>query len=255
MSRFLDSHLPPIDLHAHIAPDVTTEQLAQISPSVTFAVTRSLREADAVRSRTDDGVIWGCGVHPGVREALTDYDQAEFQRLLADFIFVGEVGLDARGGAAQLQRDVLESVLEVASTRNVIISLHSSGRSRQIVEFLERHQPAGAVLHWFTGDPDLVARAAAAGAYFSVNSSAKDELLRSLPHERVLTETDFPSTKRTGSRLPAHVEIIEARLATLWAEEPGDLRRCMWRNLRGLAQASRTLSRFPRSVAQTLIGA
>jgi len=170
-------------------------------------------------------------------------------------MFVGEVGLDARGGAAQLQRDVLESVIEVASTRNVIISLHSSGRSRQIVELLERHQPAGAVLHWFTGDPDLVARAAAAGAYFSVNSSAKDELLRSLPHERVLTETDFPSTKRTGSRLPAHVEIIEARLATLWAEEPGDLRRCLWRNLRGLAQASRTLSRFPRSVAQTLIGA
>lgn len=254
MSRFRDRRLPPIDLHAHVAPDVTPEQLSQIAPSLTFAVTRSLSEAALVRSRTDDGIIWGCGVHPGVPDALAAYDESEFEALLPDFMFVGEIGLDSRG-SSQTQRDVLESVLTVASAHEVILSLHSTGRSSQVVELLERYRPAGAVLHWFTGGPELVERAAAAGAYFSVNSSAKDELLASLPPERVLTETDFPATKRSGSRLPADVAAVERRLASIWAAGEDDLRRMVWRNLRGLVMESGTLSRLSPEIARRVIAA
>lgn len=253
MSRFLDRHLPPIDLHAHVAPDVTASQLGQIMPSLTFAVTRSLLEADAVRARRDRGLIWGCGVHPGVAHALRSYEPATFQRLLNEFLFVGEVGLDRR--PTQLQQDVLNSILALASSRPVIISLHSAGCPAAIVEAVEDHRPAGAVLHWFTGGPDLVERAAAAGAYFSVNSSAKQDLLRSLPPDRVLTETDYPATKRTGSRLPADVTGIEERLAAVRGVNADRMRREIWRNLRSLVTASGTLSRFTTDVAKTLISA
>ena len=75
------------------------------------------------------------------------------------------------------------------------------------------------------------------------------------PNAQVVFHFIDPATKRTGSRLPAHVEVIEARLAALWSEEPHELRRSVWRNLRGLATASQTLTRFPRPVTQTLIAA
>jgi TatD DNase family protein len=169
-------------------------------------------------------------------------------------MFVGEVGLDSRGSAVR-QREVLTSVLDIAHRHNVIVSLHSSGRSAQIVELLEQHPLPGAVLHWFTGGPDLIQRAVDVGADFSVNSSAKDDVLAALPQDRVLTETDYPATKRSGSRLPAHVVKIEARLGSRWATDEETLRRTIWRNLRRLATASGTLDRFPRDVAQTLISA
>lgn len=254
MSRFLDRRLPPIDLHAHLAADVTTEQLAQIAPSLTFAVTRNLAEAAAVRHRRDAGVIWGCGAHPGVPDALASYDDAVFRKLLDDFILVGEVGLDSKGSKPR-QLEVLDAVLTAVSERAVIISLHSAGRARELVEALERHAVGGAVLHWFTGGPELVERAVATGAYFSVNSSAKDELLMSLPQERVLTETDFPSTKRSGSRLPGDVAVIEARLGQLWSMEPEVVRRQIWRNLRGLVTAAGVLGRLPADVAKLIVAA
>jgi len=37
--------LPPLDCHAHIAPDVTASQLDGLGSALIFAVTRSLDEA------------------------------------------------------------------------------------------------------------------------------------------------------------------------------------------------------------------
>lgn len=253
MSRFLDRRLPPIDAHAHIAPDVTSAQLARLRPSLTFAVTRTLQEAEAVRARRDPGLIWGCGVHPGVPDALRAYDEETFKRLIEDFVFVGEVGLHRK--PTKLQHDVLNSILATTSGRPVMVSLHSAGCPEAIVEVIEAHRPAGAILHWFTGGPGLVERAAATGAFFSVNSSAKDDLLRSLPPERVLTETDFPATRRSGSRLPADVEKIEYRLAATRGLVPEEMRREFWRNLRSLVTGVGALGRLDADVARQLISA
>lgn len=254
MSRFLDRRLPPVDLHTHIAPDVTPAQLAQLAPSVVFAVTRSLEEAALVRHRTDPGVIWGCGAHPGVASALDGFDEDRFVRLLEHFAFVGEVGLDARG-SLERQRRVLDGILAACSRTPVIVSLHSSGRAEEVVEMLEKHAIRGPVLHWFTGAADLVDRAAQVGAFFSVNSSAKRDLLATLPPERVLTETDFPSTKRTGSLLPGDVNKVEDALSALWGIEHEAVRRRIWRNLRDLVAASGTLNRLPTAMARKLIAA
>lgn len=253
MSRFLDRRLPPIDAHAHIAPDVTSAQLSQLGQSVTFAVTRTLEEAEAVRARSDHGLIWGCGVHPGVPDALRSYDEETFKRLVEDFVLVGEVGLDRK--PTKLQQDVLNSLLAATSARPVLVSLHSAGCPEAIVEVIEAHRPAGAILHWFTGSPGLVERAAVTGAFFSVNSSAKDDLLRSLPPERILTETDFPATRRSGSRRPADVEGIENRLAATRTLAPEEMRRELWRNLRSLVTGAGALGRLDADIATKLISA
>lgn len=253
MSRSLDRRLPPIDAHAHIAPDVTSAQLAQLGPSLTFAVTRTLEDAEAVRTRRDPGLIWGCGVHPGIPGALRAYDEETFGRLVEDFVFVGEVGLDRK--PTKLQQDVLNSILAITSARTVVVSLHSAGCPEAIVEVIEAHRPAGTILHWFTGGPGLVERAAAVGAFFSVNSSAKDDLVRSLPPERVLTETDFPATRRSGSQLPADIEKIENRLAATRGLAPEEMRRELWRNLRSLVTGAGALGRFDADIAAKLISA
>ena len=103
-----------------------------------------------------------------------------FRALLPSFTLVGEVGLDRRAGRLARQRDVLRDVLEVASSVDVLLSLHSAGASSLVVEHLEEVSVPGAILHWFTGDAAEVERAASSGAFFSVNSAMRDEQLHAL---------------------------------------------------------------------------
>src|SRR3546814_17393679 len=69
---------------------------------------------------------------------------------------------------------------------------------------LDEHLPpdrAGVVLHWFTGSKADVRRAVDRGCYFSVNegmlaSATGLRVMREIPIDRVLTETDGPFLTR-----------------------------------------------------------
>ena len=60
--------LPPLDLHAHIDPDVPPRELEALG-AVVFAATRSLTEYTRTTARSDAVTIWGLGCHPAVPEA------------------------------------------------------------------------------------------------------------------------------------------------------------------------------------------
>src|SRR3546814_20694607 len=69
---------------------------------------------------------------------------------------------------------------------------------------VDEHLPpdrAGVVLHWFTGSKADVRRAVDRGCYFSVNegmlaSATGLRVMREIPIDRVLTETDGPFLTR-----------------------------------------------------------
>jgi hypothetical protein len=73
-----------LDCHAHIAPDVTSEQLRELGNVLVLAMTRTLDEAEAVSRRDDPQRLWGCGVHPAVRSARDSFDVTRFRSLLPD---------------------------------------------------------------------------------------------------------------------------------------------------------------------------
>ena len=50
--------LPALDCHAHIAPDLTTQQPSSLGQAHAFAMTRSLAEATAVAQRDDKSLTW-----------------------------------------------------------------------------------------------------------------------------------------------------------------------------------------------------
>jgi TatD DNase family protein len=204
-----------LDAHAHIAPDVTGPQLAALGNTVVFAVTRSIAEARQVARRDDPGIVWGLGVHPGVSAALDDYDEVTFAKALPYFGLVGEVGLDRRGNLTQ-QRAVLDSILSVCQHEPVLLSLHSTGRAAQLLEALTATPHPGAILHWFTGTVAQIDAAVTLGAHFSVNAAMDPALIAAIPPERLLTETDFPSSrKRTQAKKPGDVQAAENLIADI----------------------------------------
>lgn len=252
----MDSELPALDCHAHISTDVTPAQISQLGKAHVFAVTRSLAEAGKAASRLDLNLTWGCGVHPGDRRALETFTAERLRVLVRRFAMVGEVGLESKAPDGELQRQVLRTVLQIAAAEPVLVSIHSSGASAEVVDLLAETRCAGAVLHWFTGSADTAARAAKLGAFFSVSSAMRDDQLDVLPRTRVLPETDFPNgEKRGGGSLPGDVAMIERRLASLWRMPSEQVRRVFYRNLRDLTVRSGSIERLPEALVDVLLTA
>lgn len=252
----ISTELPPLDCHAHIATDVTAAQVRGLRGAFVFAVTRSLDEADLVAKRADETLVWGCGVHPGVTKARESFDEERLRAMLEKFALVGEVGLNKRTGRVDDQLRVFQAVLSAIRGVPVLISVHSAGCTGQVVDLAERSSHPGMILHWFLGSPAEIERAVKAGCYFSVNAAMADDALRRVPIERMLPETDFPSTsRRGGGRLPGDVSRLESRVASLWGETVERVRWRWYRNLRALCLGSGAIDRLPETLADRLIGA
>lgn len=245
------NRLPALDCHAHIAPDVTRSQLATLGHTHIFAVTRSLVEAQRVADRRDPALTWGIGVHPGVAAARVDYSPEIFRQLLPRFALVGEVGLDRRGTRAQ-QEKIFADILDACTGQPVLISIHSTGRTRDVIDLVTRRPHPGVILHWFLGTPDDLAEAVGLGAYFSVNNAMSEELLAAIPRDRVLPETDFPA-RQVRARMPGETTALEARLAAMWHVSTIEVRHQHWTNLRRLAIASGAIDSLSDSLADTLL--
>lgn len=252
MTGTLDG-LPALDAHAHIDTTVTAKQVNALGHSHTFAVTRSLEEAGRVPRVFANRLTWGLGVHPAVAAAHQAYDERTFAELLPRFALVGEIGLDKRAGNLERQTTTLRSILRTVADQPVLLSMHSTGAADPLLDVLEQHPHPGVILHWWTDDGTALDRAVATGAYFSVNAAVRPAILKRVPPDRLLTETDFPAS-RTGGRRPGDTASAEAVLAEHWAATEQVTRHRVWVNLRRLVTRAGAFDRLPEPLADLLEG-
>ncbi len=96
----------------------------------------------------------------------------------------------------------------------MLLSLHSTGRTGQLLDILRENPHPGAVLHWFNGTPNEISEAIALGCYFSVNNAMSDDRLTQIPTDKMLPETDFPASRKiTLASKPGDTRALEQRLA------------------------------------------
>lgn len=239
---------PPLDCHAHIAPDVTAAQIRTLGGAQVFAMTRTLDEFDAAIDNPQAGLTWGIGVHPGVPAALRQWTPERFSNATRRSVLIGEVGLD-RSGDGDLQVVVLDDILRSAPAS--LISVHSTGRVGRVVDAVEKYPRSGVILHWFTGDQDAIGRAAAAGCYFSINAAMSDSQMTALPLDRVLPETDFPASRsRTQAKVPGDIAALEQTVARLTRQPQREVRRRWYRNLGTLSDRAGVRDRLPADLRQ-----
>jgi TatD DNase family protein len=244
--------LPRLDCHAHIAPDVTGPQVAALNGAVIFAMTRSPGEAAAAARRRDETILWGYGAHPGLKTAAAHITAERIRRALADHLIIGEVGLD-RGTALHPQQTAFDTILKTCTGHPTLLSIHSTGRTHEILTALAQHPQPGAILHWFNGTQQEIQQAAELGCYFSVNAAMSDERIAWMPRERLLPETDFPSSRRsTRAKLPADIDYLEERMVRLTGQTPEQIRLMWYRNLGRLIHAARVESRLPYAINKIL---
>lgn len=250
--------LPPIDMHAHVRPDIAASELAALE-SLTFAATRTLDEAERALTRSDGWTVWGVGCHPGLMGAQKAFDAARFAELIEHTSFVSEVGLDGSSRVPfNTQQETFAAILSVIQMTPRIASVHSYSATEEVLEALSAIPIRAVVLHWWLGNEEQTARAVDLGCYFSVNASMvrRSEILAWLPAERVLTETDHPFGDRfvRGVRRPGNVAAVEDAIAKQFGATPAAVRQSLWRNFGALVGAARCGSALPRPVRVTLAG-
>jgi TatD DNase family protein len=220
------------DFHCHL--DLFPDPAAAMADCekhrvMTLAVTTTPR-AWAQNKRWTAGtryVIAALGLHPEL--AGERHHEIElFERLMPESAFIGEIGLDGsqpHRNTLPVQRQIFIRVLHSAQQLGGrVVSIHSRRAARDVLECLETHTTIARVLpilHWFSDSISTARKAAEQGCYFSINhrmlaNESGIVLVRSLPPDRLLTETDAPFTETKGRKSePKDVLATASALASL----------------------------------------
>ena len=167
-----------------------------------------------------------------------------FQQLLPQTRYVGEVGLDFVSSDKQVrltQQRVFSQILEWSHLAgDKILTIHSRRAEKEVVEAIGTNFRGAAILHWYSGSLAIVEQALTNGLYFSINSAMTrskrfPDLLRLIPIDRLLTETDGPFVQ-IGQRaaLPADVAQVVSTLAAMRQSTPEEVSKLLFANLRKL---------------------
>lgn len=207
-----DTILELVDAHCHV--DLYGKEEAVVIEEIehrrihTIAVTN----APSVFFHTRDLARGRTYLHPavGLHPELVVSHGHELDRMwpfLAETRFVGEIGLDYVTSDLELrrrQREVFSQILaRCAEYRDKVLTVHSRRSASDVIAMIGDRFPGTVILHWFSGTVRELERAATAGCWFSVNSAmfrsrSGVELVKRMPSDRVLTESDGPFVKEKG---------------------------------------------------------
>ena len=229
----IDSH---VNLHAPAFADDREAVIARARAAgvgVMLAICDRLDNAAAVEAAAAGHPdIWRTvGTHP--------HEAQHFQQVTPDqlteacqgerVVGVGECGLDYHydHSPRDVQRRVFATHIEAARRLGLPLVVHTREADADMLAMLEEawaEGPLKVLLHCYTSGPQLAARAAEQGAYFSVAGivtfKAAEEvraLVRDMPGDRILVETDCPyltpAPLRGRRNEPAYLPHVLAKVA------------------------------------------
>lgn len=236
-----------VDSHAHLddpafAPDLEAvlarAREAGVARLVTIGTSlESSRRALAIAEGHAE-VWFAPGIHP--HEADNPGPVEELRALAAHprAVAVGETGLDTVKNYASIpnQRRLFLRHLEIARETDRPVSIHCREAHPDAIAILRAHAPLRGVIHCFSGTHEDAEMYIALGFYLSIagpvtypKADGFREVVRQLPLDRLLLETDCPllapQARRGKRNEPAYVRYTAeevARLAGIPLDELGE---------------------------------
>jgi len=178
-----------IDAHAHYQrPD---ELVARRGVRTLFCSTNPATAAQALALRGESRLA-SCGLHPWQTDRFTVADMLPY---IARSAALGEIGLDSIwcNVDMDIQRRAFTAQLDLAQQLDLHVILHTKGMEAEIAEALSSYAMPKLV-HWYSCGEHLE-KYLAQDCYFTVGpdhrtNPAVQAVLRSVPPDRIMTETD-----------------------------------------------------------------
>jgi TatD DNase family protein len=206
-----------------------------------LTISTKLEEFGVVRAIAEsDPDIWcSVGVHP--HEAEVEPASAETLVELTQHpkvVGIGETGLDFyyEHAPRQQQTEIFRAHLSAARATGLPIIVHTRDADPETIAILEETRPPAGVIHCFSTGRALAEHALALGFYISIsgiatfkNAQALRDIIRDLPLERLLVETDAPYLApvplRGKTNEPAFITHTAALVAQIKGVTPDELAR------------------------------
>ena len=201
---------------------------------------RRLPELLAI-AEANDNVYCSVGTHPHNAHEELDIAAQGIVRLSEHpkVVAIGEAGLDYhyKNSTPEAQAEGFRRHIAAARATGLPLEIHTRDADADTARILEEEHAKGsfpAILHCYTGGPDLAARALALGLYVSFTgvvtfkkSDGLRDIAKSVPLDRLLVETDAPFLApepfRGKTNEPAYVVHTAKALAHVKGISPEEL--------------------------------
>lgn len=187
------------------------------------------REAVALAEKYDS-IYAAVGIHPHEADSFNPAQEAELRKLAGrgKVVAFGEIGLDyfKNYSKTENQQRMFGALLNVAKEKGLPLIIHSRDAGQDVISGLRQAMPVKAVIHCFSGDENFLQECLSLGFFisFTCNITYKKadklrELLKRVPIERLLLETDSPFLAPEGKRgmrnEPVNVKILAEQISLI----------------------------------------
>jgi TatD DNase family protein len=229
-----------IDTHAHMMhPDFSRDLesvLERARAAGVEAIVAVGYDLDSSRAAVElaakyEFVYASVGVHPHDARLADDAAFQSLARLAAEpkVVAIGETGLDFYRNLSPRDAQVrsFRRHTELARERDLPLIVHDREAHADVLGMLKSSGLNKVILHCFSGDADMARQACELGFYIGIagpvtfpSSRKLQEVLRSVPAEKVLVETDCPwlapAPHRGKRNEPAYLPLIVTGVAAAW---------------------------------------
>jgi len=258
----MESKYSLIDTHAHLDDKrfdedreevIARAQAAGVDQIITVACwerEHAFEPALTIAGSHDD-IYAALGVHPHDARLAEDETFKEMESLAAraKVVAIGEIGLDYHydNSPRNIQQEVFRRQIRLAASLNLPIIVHTREADNDTIAILKEEGAGenGGVLHCFSGGYEMARECLDMGLFLSFTgiitfpkATAVHEVVKKVPVERMLIETDCPylaPVPHRGKRNePAYVVETAKRIAELKGLSLDDVARITTLNAQGL---------------------
>ncbi len=233
MPPFADSHVHLADPAFSADRDAVIDAARQAGARALVCIGESPDAADRAReiAAAYPGLVWHtAGMHP---HEASSYDLSRDlprlrEHVSSGAVAIGECGLDYHydNSPRDVQRAVFHTQLQLAAELRKPVIVHTREAVDDTTAMIREAGQAGVrgVMHCFTGPRSLAEVALAAGWYVSFagvvtfKKWTDDDLIRSIPSDRILVESDAPYLAPVPFRGKRNEPSYVARTVTKVAE-------------------------------------
>ena len=231
-----------IDTHAHINSEkFEGERPAVVERALAAGVGAIINMGDTMESSQAcldltsqfSFCYAGVGIHPEEAFPMTEGDLTQLAEWTRDekVVCIGEIGLDyyweKDSDKRQLQRDIFVKQLDLARQLDLPVCIHNREAHGDTLSIIKKEgQGLRGVMHCFSGSLEMARELVKMGWYIGVdgpltfkNAAKLPEIVKEIPLEFILAETDCPymaPTPMRGKRNePAYVKYVVEKIAQI----------------------------------------
>jgi TatD DNase family protein len=239
-AQLIDSHAHLTDERFDAEVDGVLERALAAGVGAVVSIASDLEDSERTVAFAGQSthVYASVGIHPHAADSASEQSWVRLRELAAlpRVVGIGETGLDFHydNSPRSIQIEVFARQLELAREMDLPVVVHAREADDEVIRVIRASAWGRGVLHCFSSGRQLLEEALALGWYVSFAGMITfpkwdgAELLRAVPDDRLLIETDSPylaPVPHRGKRNePAFVRLVADRAAEIRGVESGTLR-------------------------------